>query len=324
MGCNEYTKDQLCILAMAATPGLGSATINKLVRTAQHREQPLRLFMRLDHGELNRRYGISPHIARSLSALENPFARASEVLGLLERANVHPVFRDDPTYPEKLTRYLQTSVPPVLFIGGDERMLARPCVAIVGSRKPSARARQAAYNFAQQMASSGTVIVSGGARGIDTAGHQGAILTGATAVVPPKGIVNFRWERIDRSAHAPDSLCIIGQFPPRDRWRTRNALQRNQTIVALSDAVVGFEPRDRGGTWRSCCAALRMCKPLFVVTASADAAQSRGRAHLVRSGAVALDPAQMPLPPQFMKLMQEYSPARPFQTALFEAKEKQD
>ena len=64
--------------------------------------------------------------------------------------------------------------------------------------------------------------------------------------------------------------------------------------MALSDAVVAFEPRDRGGTRHSSIAALQMGKALFVVSAAHQGAKGRGLKQLVRLGAVALDPDRMP------------------------------
>jgi predicted Rossmann fold nucleotide-binding protein DprA/Smf involved in DNA uptake len=69
---------------------------------------------------------------------------------------------------------------------------------------------------------------------------------------------------------------------------------RNRTVVALSDAVVAFEPRDCGGTWHTCLTALRLRRALFVVTADRRGAKGRGLKLLVRAGAVALDPGRMP------------------------------
>jgi predicted Rossmann fold nucleotide-binding protein DprA/Smf involved in DNA uptake len=102
--------------------------------------------------------------------------------------------------------------------------------------------------------------------------------------------------------------CCIGQFPPHAGWQAAYALIRNRTIVALADAVVAFEPRDRGGTWHSSLNALQMRKPLFVVSAARRGARGRGLQRLVRLGAVALDPRIMPDPDEVDRLAAEYSP----------------
>ena len=88
--------------------------------------------------------------------------------------------------------------------------------------------------------------------------------------------------------------------------------------MALSEAVVAFEPRDGGGTWHSSINALRMRKPLYVVTGSQRGGKGRGLTRLVRMGAVALDPVRMPDPAAFRRLVAEYRPPpMPEQVSLF-------
>jgi len=128
---------------------------------------------------------------------------------------------------------------------------------------------------------------------------------------------------VPRTAWLPgpgsDSWCLVGQFPLHSTWRTAHALSRNRTTAALSDAVVAFEPRDVGGTWRTCLEALRLRKPLFVVAPQADGPKGRGLRRLVRMGGVALDPRQMPAADSFARLVSEYAPPAPLdQTELFE------
>jgi predicted Rossmann fold nucleotide-binding protein DprA/Smf involved in DNA uptake len=112
----------------------------------------------------------------------------------------------------------------------------------------------------------------------------------------------------DLRSVGPESWCVLGQFPPQAGWRAAQALARNRTIVALSAAVVAFEPRDCGGTWHSSLTALRMGKPLFVVTACRRGARARGLKRLVRLGASALDADRMPDGPALASLMADYRP----------------
>ena len=125
----------------------------------------------------------------------------------------------------------------------------------------------------------------------------------------PQAVAGGRW-------------CVLGQFPPEDRWRKRSALIRNRTIVAASDAVVGFEPREVGGTRHSCRIALQMGKPLFVVSGRADPSHRRGMERLVRLGAEALDLGNMPGAADFQQLTREYRPPpESAQLRLFQRKE---
>jgi len=138
-----------------------------------------------------------------------------------------------------------------------------------------------------------------------------AALSGATCAVPAVGVCRFRWRGASSAELAERGWCVLGQFPPDAGWRTAHALMRNRMIAALSDAVVAFDPRDTGGTWHTSLWALRMRKPLFVVGTSREGAKGRGLTHLVRFGAVALDPDRMPDAADFARLVADYRPAAP-------------
>lgn len=320
MRTEDYTEDQLCVLALAAMPGIGPSTINRLASNTQEATIPIRRLLEAPPC-FDRILSQLPRASqKSIARIRAPLQRATELLELLRKANAHPVFREEPAYPDKLSQFLGESAPPVLFIVGNEQRLRGPSIAIVGSRQPSEESRRAAFEFAARQAETGKLVVSGGARGIDTAGHQGALTRGRTVVVPPTGVMRYRSRKLGDVRPGSEKCCIVGQFPPRDPWRTRNALQRNHTIVALSDCVVGFEPRDHGGTWRSCRSALRMGKPLFVVNAREQGPYERGQQSFVNTGAIALDPRRMPGPEEFSDLVEGYTPpSTDVQLPLFQA-----
>jgi DNA processing protein len=213
---------------------------------------------------------------------------------------------DEPPYPPRLRRALGRQAPPVLCVKGDVTLLGRaPRIAIVGSREPSAGARQACRAFAGHLSRAGRVVVSGGARGIDALAHSAA-LHGGVVVVSPVGLDHFRWR--GRRPGPGHTWCLLAQFAPAAGWRNEQALMRNRVIVALADAVVAFEPRDRGGTWHSCNQALALQRPLFVVNASSAQATGRGRERLVRRGAVALQAGHMPSVQELDRLIADYRP----------------
>jgi DNA processing protein len=264
--------------------------------------------LRLPAAELTGQFGVSSRAACAFRALDAPLLRGRAVLNSLGRLGAGAVFYNSPQYPPLLTQYLGTSAPLVLFVVGDAGILLREAAAVVGSREPSKSAAGAARRFAADNAAAGLVVVSGGAVGIDTAAHQGAVSKGETCVVPPVGIARFRWRGMSSESLLEDRWCVLGQFPPLSGWMRRNALIRNRTIVALSKAVVAFEPRDCGGTWRSCICALEMKKPLFVASALKSAAHRRGMQRLVNFGAAPLELSSMPDPATFRKMVEEYRP----------------
>jgi len=111
---------------------------------------------------------------------------------------------------------------------------------------------------------------------------------------------------------------MVGQFPPRSGWKTEHALMRNHTIVALSEATVAVEPRDRGGTWRSSRATLRAGKPLLVMNGSDEKSKQRGAEILCRSGAQVCSYQAPPGPEQLRRIVEDASDAeRKRQQSLF-------
>lgn len=313
----ELTEDELCLIALCMTEGVGPATVRALRRAAGERAQPLAALLRLGRAELLE-IGLRPTAARAVATLESPLLTARARLGHLASRGIRAILQEGDEYPLSLVETLGAEAPPVLFVGGDCSLLDRPAVAVVGSRQPTVTARRAARGLAAGQAGAGLTVVSGGARGIDAAGHAGALQAGATAVVPPAGLLRFRWRWVDTSALSPDAWCAVGQFPPRAGWHAKYALIRNRTVVALSDAVVAFEPRDTGGTWRTALYALRLGKPLFVVSAARRSAKERGLRRLVGMGASALDPGCMPDADEFARLVADYRPPpRPEQGLIF-------
>lgn len=299
---------ELCLIALCATEGVGPVTVARLCRAAEGRGVPLEAMVALPAAELEAELGLTGPAARLVAGIRDPLEAGRRVLARLGRLGVRVVQAGAAEYPVRLGRFLGAQAPPVLFVAGDLSLLRRPCLAVVGSRRPSRGAAEAARFLAEDQAAAGTAIVSGGARGIDTLAHGAAMVGGGTVVIPALGIARLHPHGPLGREPADGRWCALGQFPPEASWRSAHALMRNRTIVALSGAVVAFEPRDCGGTWHSSITALRMRKPLYVVTAARQGAKDRGLRRLVRMGAAALDPDRMPDAPALACLVADYRP----------------
>jgi len=304
METSELDDDELCLVALAAREGVGPASMAALRRGARERSMPLADVMALPEAELVDGLGLSSAAAKAVRSICSPRLTGAAVLERLGELGGRVLLAHRPGYPARL---LGPKAPPVLFAAGELSLLHLPSVAIVGSRRPSGAAREAACRLAEELAAGGRAVVSGGAQGIDTAAHRGALRAGGTVVVPAVGLERSRWLTMLQRADA-GRWCLLGQFPPTAPWRGPYALLRNRTIVALAEAVVAFEPRDAGGTWHSSLTALRMRKPLFVVSAVTGGAKGRGLRRLVRLGAVALDVARMPDAREFERMIGDYRP----------------
>ncbi len=305
----SLSEEQLCIIGLCGTEGVGAASIARLREEARDRNRPLHAVAGLPAAKLEEELGLCRSAAAAVASVESPRLKGRVLRERLATAGGLALLQDDPRYPDRILRFMGAEAPPVLFLAGNLTLLEEPSVGIVGSRRPSGTARTAADRLAREQADVGMTIVSGGARGIDRTAHRAALKAGSTVLLAPTGLLRFRWRGLKRPGDAEGHWCLVSPFPPLSGWKAAHALQRNRLIVALSDAVVAFEPRDTGGTWNSCSHALDMRKPLFVASATRQGARGRGLGCLVRRGAVALDPAQMPDAAAFARLVATYRPA---------------
>jgi DNA processing protein len=161
----------------------------------------------------------------------------------------------DPEYPNKLR---STHAPPAaLSVDGGMLALDRHAVAIVGSREPSSRrALDFTYELAARVAARGTIVVSGGARGIDRAAHAGAASTGTTWVVLPCGI-DAAFDEEPPNEPFPSELAtriraggggFLSTYEPATRASRPFFHARNTLIVQLVSAVVVVQAAAKSGS----------------------------------------------------------------------------
>lgn len=242
----------------------------------------------LKHSDLNR---LSEALLEPVTEIEPSFAELSD-------AGVEAVYIGHEYYPAKLVQRLGRDAPPILYCSGYLSLLNADSVAIVGARDASPDALVYADQLAANFASHGINVVSGFARGIDTAAHQGALSAGGTTTfVLSSGICDSSVRRgLSELGESRDAVAL-SQFEPREPWRARNAMVRNRTVCALAGAVVvvqsGVERDTSGkmsGSFDAARGALKMRVPLFVVTSDAFESTPSGNQRLIELGAIAIDP----------------------------------
>ena len=137
-----------------------------------------------------------------------------------------------------------------LDLHGDAGLLLTAGVGLCGSRDASVDGIAMARVAGAAAADLGVPLVSGYARGVDTAGHVAALSAGgSTVAVMAEGIERFRLREEYRGFDTElDRLTVVSQFLPGTRWTTHRAMARNALICALSAVVVVVEPRESGGT----------------------------------------------------------------------------
>jgi DNA processing protein len=148
----------------------------------------------------------------------------------------------DPEFPRMLAAV--DPPPPVLWVRGDAGLLNRPTVAIVGARIASAAGQRFARGLAADLGRAGLVVVSGLARGIDGAAHEGALPTGTAAVLGGGVDDVYPPEHADLYARLVEQGCIVSESEIGRRAQAKDFPRRNRIISGLSAGVVGGRGRD--------------------------------------------------------------------------------
>ena len=193
------------------------------------------------------------------------------------------LFVGEGLYPPLLAE-LDTA-PPVLIVRGDLRLLDRPAVAIVGARNASAAACRFARGLAHDLAGEGCIIVSGLARGIDTAAHVGAVDV-ATAAVIASGInIAFPPENVDLQERiACEGVLIAEQVPGREPL-ARHFPSRNRIIAGLAQGTVVIEAAPKSGSLITARLANEAGREVMAVPGSPLDPRAQGCNALIREGA---------------------------------------
>jgi len=200
-------------------------------------------------------------------------------------------------YPEKLRSLIDA--PPLFSYTGDVSLLQRPCIGIVGARNASPGGRRLAFEIAHALGNSGFVIVSGMARGIDGAAHQGSLETGTIAVLaggvdviyPPEHTKLYN-EMRGAGDDARTKGCIISEMPFGMAPAAPLFPRRNRIIAALGDGLVVIEAAAKSGTLITAMQALELGRDVFVVPGSPLDPRSRGGNSLIKQGAILVESAE--------------------------------
>ena len=188
-------------------------------------------------------------------------------------------------YPARLR---QIPDPPlVLYVKGNVEALSGHCLAVVGSRRASAYGLQVARRLARDLAERNLVIVSGMARGIDSAAHHGALeANGRTVAVQGRGMDGIYPKENKRLADKiAESGVVISEFPLGTGPTPENFPIRNRVISGLSLGVVVVEASEYSGSLITARLAAEHNREVFAVPGNITTAQSFGPNHLIKQGA---------------------------------------
>ena len=189
----------------------------------------------------------------------------------------------EPGYPAPLTAL--EDAPPLLTVRGDVGLLARRCVAIVGARNASVNGRRFAEMLARELGAAGWCVVSGLARGIDGAAHQGALDTGTVAVVGGGADVVYPREHAALQDAVATRGAVVAENPLGTEPRAWHFPRRNRVISGLSLGVVVVEAALKSGSLTTARFAADQGREVFAVPGSPLDPRCRGSNGLIRDGA---------------------------------------
>jgi len=210
-------------------------------------------------------------------------AEAETELEAARRAGAAPLFTIEPDYPKALA-VVDTS-PPLLYVKGNEKLLDRPIVGIVGARQSSAVGQKLTRQLAAGLGRAGYVIVSGLARGIDAAAHQAALETGTIAALAGGINVIYPPEHADLQRAIAERGCLVTEQPPGFQPRAQDFPRRNRIISGLALGVLVVEAARRSGSLITARLAAEQGREVFAVPGHPLDPRAEGTNALLKSGA---------------------------------------
>lgn len=196
----------------------------------------------------------------------------------------------EPAFPPPLAAL--DPPPPLLWVLGDAGVLHSRMVAVVGARNASAAGQRFARTLAHDLGQAGFTIVSGLARGIDGAAHEGSLATGTVAVLAGGVDDIYPSEHEGLYRQIAEKGCVVSERPPGYRAQARDFPRRNRLISGLSLAVVVVEAELRSGSLITARMAAEQGREVLAVPGSPLDARARGTNDLIRQGAALCEGAE--------------------------------
>jgi DNA processing protein len=259
-------------LRLARTDNVGPVTFDQLIQR---------------FGTAGKALAALPDLARRggrMGGLKLPSdADVDRELSNGERLGARLIAACEPEFPQALAAL--DPPPPLIWARGRAELLDRPTVAVVGARVASAGGQRFARGLAAELGQSGHVIVSGMARGIDAAAHEGALPTGTVAVLGGGVDDVYPAEHAGLYARLIEDGCVVSESEPGRTAVARDFPRRNRIISGLSRAVVVVEAELRSGSLITARLAAEQGREVLAVPGSPLDPRAKGTNDLIRQGA---------------------------------------
>ncbi|GAC87956.1 DNA processing protein DprA [Gluconobacter thailandicus NBRC 3257] len=296
-------------MRLARTPGVGPINFSRLL---------------CQYGGPTAAVEALPDRMRQAGRLDLPSipsaAQMASEIEALHRMGGDVLIRGDAAYPLMLS--FIKDAPPVLFVQGDPTKLSLRSVGIVGARNASAAGIRMAESLSAELADSGICVISGLARGIDSAAHEAALYPSLTTAAVAGGLDHvYPPENAKLQASIAERGCVVTEAPLGTIPQARHFPRRNRLIAGISLGCVVVEAAMHSGTLITASLALSYDREVYAVPGSPLDPRSRGGNDLLRHGATLTEnvqdilsclPSELPDPllPPWMKNQQN--------TALFQ------
>ena len=258
-------------LRLLRTPGIGPVTFRQLIARFGAPSAALAAVP-----DLARRGGGNAPALRTVADTEREIARVQKLGGKFLAIG-------QGLYPRLLAEL--EDAPPLLIAKGNLNLLDRQAIAIVGARNASAAACRFARGLAHDLGQHDLVVVSGLARGIDSAAHDGALDTGTIGVIAGGIDVFYPPENEERQKALYERGLVLAEMPPGTEPRARHFPYRNRIIAGMSSGTVVVEAAPRSGSLITARLAAEAGREVLAVPGSPLDPRAQGCNQLIRDGA---------------------------------------
>lgn len=286
--------EELHWLALRLTPGLGVRRAQEILKRFR---TPMAIF-RAPVSELEAA-GLSGTVARSVAS-GCMFDEAVDQQQKMRNLGVTLIPCTHPQYPPKLREIFDPPV--VLFVRGKVEMLGSLGIAVVGTRRPTPYGIQAAERMATDLALAGLTIISGMARGIDTAAHRATLKAGGqTIAVFGCGVdIIYPTENRKLAEQIRDSGLLVSEFPLAFPAYPQNFPVRNRIVAGMCSGILVVEGAQYSGSGITARLAMDQGREVFAIPGPITSAQSWGPNLLIKQGAKLVQ--------EFTDILQELTP----------------
>jgi DNA processing protein len=280
--------ERVAYLALTQVPGMGAGRLQTLLTACKTaigaHSAPIAFLRSLP--------GFSGPISSALKA--TPLDTGQKTLEAAAKLGAQVLIASDPDYPALLRNIPEP--PPVLFVLGEQRLLLRPAVAIVGSRDHSNYGAGVCRLLAATASEAGVVVVSGMARGLDAVAHTAALDAGGTTIGVLGNGLGVIYPSANRTLYdrVGQGGLLLSEFPPGERPHAGSFPRRNRLISGLARVTVVVEAAIGSGALITAGTALDQGREVMAVPGNITSPVSAGTNRLIQDGAApVLEPGDL-------------------------------